>query len=92
MLKEFLERSIEVLKPGGRLVVISYHSLEDRIVKDFFRSESITQLSPKEDPFGLKTKPARLKVITKKPILPTKEEIDINRRARSAKLRAAERI
>ncbi|MGQ9797735.1 MAG: 16S rRNA (cytosine(1402)-N(4))-methyltransferase RsmH [Ignavibacterium sp.] len=92
MLTEFLERSVEVLKPAGRLVVISYHSLEDRIVKNFFRSESVTQLSPKEDPFGLKTKAARLKIITKKPIVPTKEEIAKNRRARSAKLRVAERI
>lgn len=92
MLKEFLERSVDVLKPGGRLVVISYHSLEDRIVKDFFRNESVTSLTPKEDPFGLQKKSARLKIITRKPVLPTKEEVRINRRARSAKLRAAERI
>lgn len=92
MLKEFLDRSVEVLKPGGRLVVISYHSLEDRIVKDFFRNESITSLSPKEDPFGLQRKSARLKILTKKPILPSKDEVKLNRRARSAKLRAAERI
>lgn len=92
MLKEFLERSIDVIKPGGRLVIISYHSLEDRIVKDFFRNESVTSLTPKEDPFGLQKKSARLKIITRKPVLPTKEEVKINRRARSAKLRAAERI
>ncbi len=92
MLKEFLERSVDVLKPGGRLVVISYHSLEDRIVKDFFRNESVTSLTPKEDPFGLQKKSARLKIITRKPVLPTKEEVRVNRRARSAKLRAAERI
>lgn len=92
MLKEFLERSVSVLKPGGRLVVISYHSLEDRIVKDFFRKESVSHLSPKEDPFGLLKKETRLKILTRKPILPTKEEILSNRRARSAKLRAAERI
>jgi len=91
-LKEFLERSLTVLKPGGRLVIISFHSLEDRIVKDFFREESVTHFSPKEDPFGLKTKNPRLKILTKKPVLPTKDEIKINRRARSAKLRAAERI
>ncbi|MFN3693394.1 MAG: 16S rRNA (cytosine(1402)-N(4))-methyltransferase RsmH [Ignavibacterium sp.] len=92
MLKEFLERSVDVLKPGGRLVIISYHSLEDRIVKDFFRNESVTSLTPKEDPFGLQKKSVRLKIITRKPVLPTKEEVRINRRARSAKLRAAERI
>lgn len=92
MLKEFLVRSVDVLKPGGRLVIISYHSLEDRIVKDFFRSESVTTLSPKEDPYGLQKKSARLKILTKKPILPGREEIIRNRRARSAKLRAAERL
>lgn len=92
MLKEFLSRSVDVLKPGGRLVIISYHSLEDRIVKDFLRIESVTSLSPKEDPYGLQQKSARLKILTKKPVLPSKEEIEKNRRARSAKLRAAERI
>ncbi len=92
MLKEFLSRSVDVLKPGGRLVIISYHSLEDRIVKDFLRIESVTSLSPKEDPYGLQQKSARLKILTKKPVLPSKEEIERNRRARSAKLRAAERI
>lgn len=92
MLNEFLQRSVEVLKPGGRLVIISYHSLEDRIVKEFFRNESMSSLSPKEDPFGLQKKSARVKILTKKPILPSKEEVKINRRARSAKLRAAERL
>lgn len=92
LLKEFLSNSVNVLKPGGRLVVISYHSLEDRIVKDFLRNESVTSLSPKEDPYGLQQKSARLKILTKKPVLPSREEISRNRRARSAKLRAAERI
>ena len=91
-LKLFLENSIKVLKQGGRIVVISYHSLEDRIVKDFFKAETIVSLSPKEDPLGLVKKNARLKLITKKPLLPSDEEIKINYRARSAKLRAAERI
>ena len=91
-LKLFLENSIKVLKKGGRIVVISYHSLEDRIVKDFFKAETIVSLSPKEDPLGLVKKNARLKLITRKPLLPSDEEIKNNYRARSAKLRAAERI
>ena len=91
-LKLFLENSIKVLKQGGHIVVISYHSLEDRIVKDLFKAETIVSLSPKEDPLGLIKKNARLKLITKKPLLPSDEEIKINYRARSAKLRAAERI
>lgn len=91
-LQEFLSRAVDVLKPGGRLVVISYHSLEDRIVKEFFKNESSATFSRKEDPFGLQMKKPRLKVVTIKPLTPTKEEIKENRRARSAKLRVAERI
>jgi len=73
-LKWFLDEAPEILRPGGRLVIISFHSLEDRIVKNAFRT----------DP--------RLKVLTKKPVVPTSEEVARNPRARSAKLRAAERI
>ena len=91
-LKLFLENSLNVLKKGGHIVVISYHSLEDRIVKDFFKAETIVNLSPKEDPLGLIKRDARLKLITRKPLLPSDEEISYNYRARSAKLRAAERI
>ena len=91
-LKLFLENSLNVLKKGGHIVVISYHSLEDRIVKNFFKAETIVNLSPKEDPLGLIKRDARLKLITRKPLLPSDEEISYNYRARSAKLRAAERI
>jgi 16S rRNA (cytosine1402-N4)-methyltransferase len=91
-LKLFLENSLKVLKKGGRIVVISYHSLEDRIVKEFFKSESIVNLSPKEDPLGIIKKDAKLKLISRKPILPSEEEVRNNYRARSAKLRVAERI
>ncbi|HMN47576.1 MAG TPA: 16S rRNA (cytosine(1402)-N(4))-methyltransferase RsmH [Ignavibacteriaceae bacterium] len=91
-LKLFLENSVKVLKKGGRLVIITYHSLEDRIVKDFFKAESIITLSPKEDPLGLIKKDARLKIISRKPITPTENEVKNNYRSRSAKLRVAERI
>jgi 16S rRNA (cytosine1402-N4)-methyltransferase len=91
-LKLFLENSLKVLKTGGRIVVITYHSLEDRIVKDFFKAETTVSLSPKEDPLGLIKKEAKLKLINKKPLVPTEYEIRENYRARSAKLRAAERV
>ena len=76
-LRALLKASPRVLKPGGRVVVISFHSLEDRIVKDAFRD-------------GIKDKYFR--VLTKKPVMATKEESDLNPRARSAKLRAAEKV
>ena len=91
-LKLFLDNSVKVLKKGGRLVIITYHSLEDRIVKDFFKAESIVSLSPKEDPLGIIKKDARLKIITKKAVVPSDEEVITNKRSRSAKLRVAERI
>ncbi len=73
-LKWFLDEAPDILKPGGRLVIISFHSLEDRIVKHSFKA----------DP--------RLKVLTKKPVTPSPEEVAQNPQARSAKLRAAERV
>ena len=76
-LRALLEAAPRILKPGGRVVVISFHSLEDRIVKDAFRD-------------GIKDRYFR--VLTKKPVTATKEESDRNPRARSAKLRAAERV
>ena len=88
----FLENSLKVLKKGRRIVVITYHSLEDRIVKDFFKAETIVNLSPKEDPLGLVKREARLKLVNRKPIVPTDVEVRNNYRARSAKLRVAERI
>lgn len=91
-LKEFLEKSIESLKIGGRIVIISYHSLEDRIVKDFFKYESLSCICPPEAPICTCDKEVRLKILTRKPIIATQREIATNRRARSAKLRAAERV
>ena len=88
-LKMALEQSLKLLNPGGRLVVMSYHSLEDRIVKNFMRSGN-TEGVIEKDFFGRATTP--FKVITRKAIVPTDEEININPRSRSAKLRVAERI
>ncbi len=85
-LMDFLEQSVSVLEEGGRLVVISYHSIEDRLVKNFIRSGNFTGELTK-DHFGVVQKP--LTGINKKPIIPTDEEIARNPRARSAKMRIA---
>lgn len=87
-LHEFLEQSIELLKPGGRLVVITYHSLEDRMVKNFIRSGDFSGKQEK-DFFGNVESP--LAAVNRKVIVPTDQEIELNPRARSAKLRIAEK-
>lgn len=88
VLKEFLEQSLEILKPGGRLSVISYHSLEDRLVKRFMKN-GLFEGEPERDFFGNFSVPFKL---VGKLIVPTEAEIKINNRARSAKLRIAEKI
>ena len=87
-LREFLERSYECLKVGGRLVLISYHSLEDRMVKDFFREEF--ELSSIETQL-MGHKAMKWKQVTRKAMIPDDEEQKVNTRSRSAKLRAAEK-
>lgn len=86
-LKEMLEQTKEVLRPGGRLVVITYHSLEDRIVKNFLKTGNVEGKVEKDPIYGHETKGFDL--INRKVILPSAEEIQRNPRARSAKLRIA---
>ncbi len=89
VLKSFLKQTTDVLKPGGRLVVISYHSLEDRLVKNFIRSGNF-EGKVEKDFFGQPQ--LDFKTFGSKPIIPDEEEIEKNNRARSAKLRIAERL
>jgi 16S rRNA (cytosine1402-N4)-methyltransferase len=91
-LKIFLKKSVDLLAPGGKLAVISFHSLEDRIVKEFFRYESLSCVCPPEYPVCICNKKARVKILTKRPVVPSENEISNNPRSRSSKLRVAERI
>lgn len=88
VLKDFMKQCPDVLKPGGRLVVMSYHSLEDRIVKNFMKTGN-AEGNAEKDFFGNLLTPYN--IITRKPITPSDDEINNNSRARSAKLRIAER-
>lgn len=90
-LKAGLPQAVRLLTPGGRLAVIAFHSLEDRIVKRFMRQESKDCICPRELPICTCDHEASLSVITRKPIRPTEEEMAENPRSRSARLRIAER-
>lgn len=91
-LKKFIPQAIEALKPGGRLAIISFHSLEDRIVKNMFRENARGCICPANFPQCRCGNKARVKIITKKPVTPGIEEIADNPRARSAKLRVCEKM
>ena len=91
-LQEALAAAVELLRPGGRLVVLSYHSLEDRIVKRFFQSERRGCVCPPEVPVCVCGRNPRLRLVTRRSVTPRQAEIASNPRARSARLRAAERL
>jgi len=91
-LERVLPQALKLLKPGGRLAIITFHSLEDRLVKQFFRRESQDCICPPEQLICTCDHQASIKLITKRPITAVTTEIDVNPRARSAKLRVVELI
>lgn len=92
VLEAGLEQAVDLLRPGGRVVVVAFHSLEDRIVKGYFRRESQDCICPPEQPVCTCGHQARLKILTRRPTQPTEQEVLANSRARSAKMRVAERL
>ena len=91
-IKKTLRDSVDVLRESARVIVISFHSLEDRIVKNFFKTEEKGCVCPPKIPICSCGHKQRLKIITRKPIIPAVEEVRRNSRASSAKLRVAERV
>jgi 16S rRNA (cytosine1402-N4)-methyltransferase len=91
-LEAVLPQVVDILAPSGRLAVISFHSLEDRLVKRFLRRESRDCICPPEMPVCTCGHKATLRLVTRKPIQPTADEVAANPRARSARLRVAERV
>ena len=91
-LRSFLDQSLQLLKSGGRLVIIAYHSLEDRMVKEFFAEQSNPCHCPPEFPMCVCGKEPTIRLLTRKVIRPKEDEIKLNPRSRSARLRAVEKI
>ncbi len=91
-LEDGLAGAVDLLRPGGRLVVLSYHSLEDRIVKRFLNAQRRGCICPPEAPVCVCGRLPRLRLVTRPSMTPTKAEVEANPRARSARLRAAERL
>ena len=92
ILNKTIEDGVEKLNKGGRMAIITFHSLEDRIVKNKFRDLAVSCRCPKEFPVCVCGEKAKVKIISRKAIEPTKEEVEINPRSRSAKLRVIERF
>ena len=92
VLNRSLDRMIDLLNPGGRLCIITFHSLEDRMVKTSFRKNENPCICPPSFPVCVCGRVSKGKVITKKPVLPSEEELSDNKRAKSAKLRVFERV
>ncbi|HZJ83212.1 MAG TPA: 16S rRNA (cytosine(1402)-N(4))-methyltransferase RsmH [Clostridia bacterium] len=92
ILEKSLKASLEMLNPGGRLCVITFHSLEDRIVKNTFRAMQYPCICPPRSPICICKRKPIAKVITRKPIIPIEDEVNDNRRSRSAKLRACQKL
>jgi 16S rRNA (cytosine1402-N4)-methyltransferase len=91
-IKKTLKSSVDILQESARIIVISFHSLEDRIVKNFFKSEEKGCICPPKIPICSCGHKQRLKIVTRKPITPSVDEVRNNSRASSAKLRVAERV
>lgn len=92
VLKNSIEKAVDCLKPGGRLAIITFHSLEDRIVKNMFKELARDCICPPELPVCRCNHEAKLKLITRKPIIPKNYELEFNNRAHSSKLRVVERL
>ena len=92
ILNKTIEDGVEKLNKGGRMAIITFHSLEDRIVKNKFRDLAVSCRRPKEFPVCVCGEKAKVKIISRKAIEPTKEEVEINPRSRSAKLRVIEKL
>ena len=91
VLRDSLDDMIDMLNPGGRLCIITFHSLEDRIVKSAFKKNENPCTCPSDFPVCVCGKVSKGRVITRKPILPSEEEMEANSRSKSAKLRIFER-
>ena len=92
IIRDTIIDACSILNEGGRICIITFHSLEDRIVKDTFKELNLDCICPSEFPVCMCDKKRELKVITRKPIAPSKEELEVNPRSRSAKLRVGEKV